>query len=467
MLAGKRLTITHSTFARLHCSVAEALKVLENRRPPRKKEVLSGAFFWLTAFYFIYCARPTDFTPGLNEIPLAKIAALLAILSLLASAGKTPRKLGDLPKEGVYLLLLIALLFASAFLSPVWRGGAFFATLEFAKVSIAWLLTFLLVTTFNRLRRMIFVQAASVGVVSAVAVVKGHSVPRLSGVIGGFYSNPNDMAFAIVLSLPFCLYFLLIGKRFLRKAAWLFCIGTMAVALMLTASRAGFIDLLISGTFCLWYFGVRGRRLYLIGGTLIAGALLLMATGGTLMKRFAAIAGGGVDSNIEIAAEGSYEERKLLMERAIDAITHYPILGVGVENFVVYSGLWKEVHASYLQIGAEGGIPALILYLMFFSRGFTNLRRLGKSEQLSSETILFAGALKSSLVGFVVGACFAPEAYQYFPYLSVCFTAVLLAINTERARSESPSMKMVAVPRSAFSPIRARLGRSSPANVTL
>jgi hypothetical protein len=39
---------------------------------------------------------------------------------------------------------------------------------------------------------------------------------------------------------------------------------------------------------------------------------------------------------------------------------------------------------------------------------------------------LFVGALTSSLVGFVVGAVFAPEAYQLFPYFAVAFTATLL-----------------------------------------
>jgi O-antigen ligase len=440
---------------------------LEDRWQSPRKEVLSGAFFWLTAFYFIYCARPTDFTPGLNEIPLAKITAVLAMLSLIFSAGKTPRKLANLPREGYYLLILVALLFGSAALSPVWRGGAVFATLDFAKVSIAWLLTFLLVTSFKRLRRMIFIQAASVALVSVVAVVKGHGVPRLSGVIGGFYSNPNDMAFAIVLSLPFCLAFLLSARGMLRKGMWFLGMLMMAMALILTASRAGFIDLLIAGTFCLWHFGVRGKRLYLIGGTFILGAVLLIVAGRSLMRRFAAISGSDANSQLEMSAEGSYEERKILMMRALDAIVHYPVLGVGVSNFVVYSGLWKEVHASYLQIGAEGGIPALILYLMFFARGFGNLKDLGRGEKLDPETTLFAGAFKSSLVGFIVGACFAPEAYQFFPYLTVCFTSVLLAMKRERVTSEALSMKFSAISRRGFAAVHARQRRSGPLNATL
>jgi O-antigen ligase len=416
----------------------------------RKKEVLSGAFFWLTAFYVVYCARPGDFIRVLGYIPLAKIAALLALLSLVLAAGKTPRRFKDLPKEGRYLLVIIVLLFAGAFLSPVWRGGAFFTTLDFAKCYVAWVLTFLLITTLTRLKRIIFLQSASVALVSLVAIVKGHSVPRLDGVIGGFYSNPNDMAFAIVLSLPFCLAFFLTAKGGLRKALWCFGMLTMAVALVLTASRAGFIDLVIAGTVCLWHFGVKGKRLYLIVATVFLGSILLLVAGKTLMRRFAAISAEEVSNGQEDTAHASFEERKEIMFRALDAICHYPILGVGAGDFVVYSGMWKEVHASYLQIAADGGIPVLLLYLMFFSRGFANLKSLRQRKNLDSETKLFAGALTSSLIGFVVGACFAPEAYQFFPYFTVCYTSVFLAITKEREASEVPKTKLLPVPRRRF-----------------
>jgi len=39
-------------------------------------------------------------------------------------------------------------------------------------------------------------------------------------------------------------------------------------------------------------------------------------------------------------------------------------------NFVSYSRIWHQVHMTYLQICVEGGIPVLILYLMFFGRRF-------------------------------------------------------------------------------------------------
>jgi O-antigen ligase len=408
-------------------------------RLPEKKESFSGAFFWLTAFYFVYCARPADLIPGLGIVPLAKITGALAVLSLFLSIGKTPRKLKDLPKEAFYLLLLVILLFVSALLSPVWKGGAFFMVFDFAKVVVAWVATFLLVTTLKRLRRIIFLQSASVALISLAAIAKGHSVPRLEGVMGGFYSNPNDMAFAIVLSIPFCLAFLLSARGLPRKAVWSLAIVVMTVALMLTSSRAGAIDLVISGIVLLWYFGGKGKRPYLIVGAIVLSVGSLLLAGKDLAVRFNGLFESG-NSVVQDSAHESYQERRLLMSKAVDTIIRYPILGVGAGNFVVYSGMWRDVHVSYLEIAADGGIPVLILYLMFFVQGLVNLRALSKSRVLDDETVLFLGALKSSLVGFVVGACFAPEAYQFFPYFTVCYTSVLWTMSKERQLSLVPEV---------------------------
>jgi hypothetical protein len=396
-----------------------------------------GAFFWLSAFFVVYCARPEDWVPGLKYFPLAKITAILAMWGLFNALGRTKRTLKDLPKEARLLLIMIGLFYVGAFLSPVWRGGAVTRTIDFSKVYVAWVLVFLLITTFDRLRRIIFIQAFSVVVVCAAALVKGHSTPRLEGVLGGIYSNPNDLAFAIVLSMPFALAFMVTAKNALIKALWLVGMLVMAVAIFETASRAGFIDLIISGSVTLYFFAIKGRRPYLIVATGLIGVVIMAAAGGKLFDRFAALSG---NSATEQSAYGSFEDRKYLMYRAVDAIEHYPILGVGLRNFLTYSLIWHDVHMTYLQVCAEGGIPVLILYLMFFWRGFKNLKILRRTKNLDPDIVLFIGALQSSLVGFVVGACFAPEGYQFFPYFAVAFTATLLQTIKEQ-QQEPGSMQ--------------------------
>jgi len=395
-----------------------------------------SGFFWLSAFFFVYCARPEDWIPGLKYIPLAKITSLLALWSLFKNLGRTRRTFKDVPLEGRLLLAMIVLLFAAGFLSPVWKGGAVNATIDFGKVYVAWILTYLLITTFDRLRKIIFIQVASVVVIAAVSLIKGYNQPRLEGVIGGIYSNPNDLAFAIVLTLPFVLAFLITTDRVLKKILWSCGILLMLTVLFLTASRAGFIDLVICGLLMLWHFGIRGKRYMLIVGTVLASVLIMAVAGHKLFDRFAALSG---DSATEQSAYGSYRERKLLMEEAVLGIAHYPILGIGAHNFPNYSGHWREVHMTYLQICVEGGIPVLILYLMFFARGFRNLRILRKTPHLDHQTVLFVGALHSSLVGFAVGAVFAPEAYQFFPYFAIAFTSTLLQIVNEREQGLEPT----------------------------
>jgi len=404
---------------------------LGGRSAFRVADPTKSAFFWLCGFFVVYCARPEDWIPGLRYVPLAKITAILAIWGLVSSLGRTQRTFKDLPKEAKLLLAMIGLLFLGAFLSPIWRGGAVIRTIEFSKVYVAWVLVFLLITTFDRLRRIVFIQAFSVVVVCAAILAKGHDVPRLNAVVGGIYSNPNDLAFAIVLSLPFALAFMLAAKNRFIQALWLFGMLIMAVTLFLTASRGGFIDLVISGSVALYHFGIKGKRFHLIVATGLLGVVLMATVGGKLYDRFTALSG---DSSSEQSAYGSYEDRKYLMWRAIDGIEHYPILGIGTRNFLTYSLIWHDVHMTYLQICVEGGIPVLIIYLMIFWRAFQNLKILRKRTDLDPDIVLFVGALHSSLIGFVVGALFAPEAYQFFPYFAVAFTATLLQTIRERER---------------------------------
>ena len=382
-----------------------------------------AAFFWLSAFFVVYCARPGDFIPGMQYVPLAKITAIFAIWGLFNSLGRTKRTFKDIPREGRLLSTMVVVLFVGGFLSPVWKGGAVSHSMEFSKIIVAWSLVFLLITTFERLRRIIFIQAISVVVACTAAVIKGHNIERLNGALGGIYSNPNDLAFAVVLALPFALAFMVTSKSVVKKVLWLGGMFIMLTTIFMSASRAGFIDLVISGAVTLYFFAIKGKRPYLIVTTAFAIILIVSTVGGKLYDRFTALEGG---TTTEQSAVGSYEERKFLMVRAVEAIETYPVFGIGAANFTTYSGVWRDVHMTYLQICAEGGIPVLILYVMFFVRGFQNLKTLRKRTDLNPEITLFVGALTSSLVGFTVGALFAPEAYQYFPYFAVAFTATLL-----------------------------------------
>jgi putative inorganic carbon (hco3(-)) transporter len=402
--------------------------VAVERRKTSKRRELTEAYTSLLLFMAVYWARPTDWIPGLSTVPLAKIAAALALVALVLSLSQIRHRL---PPEVGYVFLLIAQLFATAVMSPVWKGGALQTTLDFAKVGLIVFMLVMAVNTAKRLRQLFFIQAASVAAISAVAVWKGRLLgTRLEGVLNGNYSNPNDLALAIVISLPLCLALLLLSKNNLSKAVWAFAMVVMVYAVFLTGSRGGFLSLAIAAAVCLWEFGIRGRRPILLALTAVMGVLLWVSSGTMLSERLK----GTFDSRDDAAsAYGSAQQRQELLWRSVEITIAHPLFGVGPGNFQVMSGSWHGTHNSYMQMSSEGGVPALILYTLILWCGFKNVSEIKRLVRKKKELGLLVQALQASLSGFVVGSLFASDAFQFFPYFLVAYTRAFLWIAREAA----------------------------------
>jgi O-antigen ligase len=377
---------------------------------------------------FIYCARPEDWIPGLSVVPLAKMTGVLALLALMFSASQFR---SSLPREVIYLILLVGQLFLAAAMSTVWQGGAVQTTLDFAKVLPIVIVMSAAVDKAERLHRLIFIQAASVAVVAAVAVLKGHLlVGRLAGVLGGNYSNPNDLALAIVISLPICLALLFSTRNGLLKAAWAIAMLAMVYAVFLTGSRGGFLSLIVVAAICLWEFAIRGRRRYLLVLAALVGAILWRSSSGMLAGR---LNGTFNQKDDTASAYDSAQQRQKLFWRSMEVTKQHLLFGVGPGNFQVASGSWYVTHNSFTQMSSEGGLPAFALYVLILWRGFTNVQATKRLAGRQRESSLLARALNASLAGYVVGSLFASTAYQFFPYFLVAYTTALFWVTEKSA----------------------------------
>jgi O-antigen ligase len=402
------------------------------RKIASPKARLSEAYVALLLFMVVYCARPEDWIPGLHIIPLAKIAGLLALIAFLISIDQIRQRL---PREVILIILLVVQLFLTVPFATVWRGGAFNTTLDFSKVVLIILVMVVAVTTAPRLRRVLSIQATSVAAIGMVTALKGRVVDgRLEGLLNGNYSNPNDLAVTIVISMPLCLALLLLSKNPVWKAACALGMLFMAYAVMLTGSRSGFIALAIAGSVCLWEFAIRGRRRYLLAIAGLFVVALLASSGSTLFARLGDTFGSGDPSSS--TAYTSSQQRQELFWRSVEITAKHPLFGIGPGNFPIVSGSWHVTHNSYTQMSSEGGIPALILYVAILWCGFKNLQRIRKFSAGNPQVKLLAGALRASLAGFAVGSIFASYAYQFFPYFLVAYTTVLLRIAKEQAAQQ-------------------------------
>ncbi len=407
---------------------AEVMDSASVRRRISRRIPLAGAYVSLLLFMVIYCARPEDWIPGLSVVPLAKMAGGLALLALMFSLRQLR---SSLPREVIYLILLVGQLFLAAAMSTVWRGGAVLQTLDFAKVLLIIIVMSVALNTASRLRRLIFVQAASVAVIAAVAVWKGHLLlGRLEGTLGAYYSDPNDLALAIIISLPLCLALLFLSRGAVQKVAWGLAIAVMLYAVFSTGSRGGFVALIVTAAVFLWEFAIQGRRLYLLALAVLAGVLLWQSSGGLLVGRLKGTFNLKEDS---VVTEASAEARKQLFLRSVEVTKQHPLFGVGPGNFQEISGFWHETHNAFTQLSSEGGVPAFALYVLILWCGFKNLRATKRLASGRTESSLFARALLASLAGYVAGSVFLSVAYAFFPYFLVAYTTALFGIGKRSA----------------------------------
>ena len=402
-----------------------------------KSKPLAGAYVALLLFVVAYFARPEDWTPGLSHVPLAKITAALAVVGFVLSLRYVR---WPLPREVIYLILLVGQFLISASLSPVWRGAAVQKTLEFGKVAVVVLVIASAVITSGRFRRLIFVQAASVALIATISVWKGHLVSkRLAGLFSGNYSNPNDLALAIVMALPLCLALLLTSRGPFSKVVWAAAMVVMTYAIFLTGSRGGFVALVVSATLCLWEFALRRRHRYLLVLTAVLTIFFLQFSPKMLTNRLRAT----FSSNADDKAYSSAQAREQLLRRSIEITAKHPLFGVGPGNFEIVSGSWHVSHNTLTELSSEGGLPAFVLFLLILSRGFENVRKIKKSIRKHRSLGVFAGGLYASLGGYVIGSMFSSTAYQFFPYLLIAYTTALQLIAKDSSKKERRAVNRV------------------------
>jgi hypothetical protein len=386
------------------------------------------AFRILLAFSILYFARPQDLIRALKYIPLEKIVGGLSLLALLF--GLQGQKRGrKLPFEiKVLLMLLCWLLFTIPF--AWWKGGAFATVVDrFSKVVIAALLVTFVVATIEELRKLLFVQAGSLILMTSLSIALYHG-GRMRGSLNGIFGNPNELAFQIAINWPFALAFYLLTKNPLKKMLWAVAMFIMLCGAVLTYSRSGFLALVISSIVCLYQFGVKGHRIHLVLVAVLATILLGVCTpllglsSRTWLRRMGTIVSNDMEGTWD---SGSKKEREELLNISLRFIVSHPFVGIGPGNFASVSGTWRVAHNSYTELGAEAGLPALLMFITLLIRARMNLKRVSRSKLFKQdmELQILTGAMWASLASYVVGAAFSQTEYHLFPYLLVAYTTVL------------------------------------------
>ncbi len=204
-------------------------------------------------------------------------------------------------------------------------------------------------------------------------------IGRITSTIG----NPAYVAIYLLFSLAFALYFLIKNWRQSVKYFYFLVIAVDFYAFTLAEIRGAYLGLLAGlGLAMILYIILGSNRKYKYGLTavLILGALLLslafLNSGSRLVRSIPIVKNIATISFSAVTAQ----TRVMSWNAAWSGIKDKPILGVGMENFnILFNKYFKagyyslapsetffdRAHNQFLNLMAESGILALVIYLGF------------------------------------------------------------------------------------------------------
>ena len=415
---------TQTTWAQGREGSARWLARTEPTGALRRSPIAFGA---LVVFFFLYYYRPEDFIHVLVIFPMAKVAAIVAFVPVLAMMGGSTVRV---PKAvRILWLLLVQMTICIPF--SIWPGGAFHAVFDkFSKGVVLAMVISMAVVNLGELRKLLWIQASAVTLVTFFSIALRHYDPdgRLSGIQDSILSNPNDLAINIAISFPLALAFLLSARGF-RKTMWGLGLAVMCIGVVLTGSRSGLLALICSIIVCVWEYGVKGKRRQLIIVTVLVSVLGLgiALSSSHYRARVESIFLGNIEGSDD---KNSRQARMELLKKSLVVAATHPIFGVGPGCFQLVDNGWHVAHNTYTEIAAEAGVLAIVLFLMSMGASFKNIAQVRKSVeyQANEDFRLFNHALWAGLVAYLAGSCFASTEYNLFPYFMVGYTCAMVRI---------------------------------------
>ena len=381
-------------------------------------------FFGLLVYGWLAYMRPQDMGWGLTqELPLSQWVAVALVLGLVLALGR--ERWMVIRPQTVLLILLAAWISLSTLLAvlPDVAGTMYGYYWKAILISI---LTTGLVTDRRRFRILLALITFSIGVLGAKRGLHGLLVGgiRYYDGPGGFMSDNNSFALVLNMVIP-----LLVGIAMVEKEKWLRVTALVmaslcAITVLFTFSRGGFLTLACVVPALIWRTRHRLAVFALVG---LAAAGVLWFTSAAFTEAYTERASSISDYQEDRSSLGRLNAWTTSWRVFLD----YPAFGVGPNNLQIvhprYSpdpNRFRVSHNAYLQVLAECGLPALLLFVGVIVSGLVSLGRLRRATGLPwVET--YARMMQISILAYVVGSMFLNTAYSELIYQLVAMSVSL------------------------------------------
>lgn len=439
------------------CATPRCEKVSISKNKSRVQLGGKAAFVFLWLFAVADFARPEDiFGIPFHFQLIFGTAAAVAYLGALAAGRVTWSWSREL-----ILVLLLTVWFILGIPFAFWRGGSFeVLTQVWLKTVLAFVLLSQILTSIERVKKLLWAIILSEFVVTCISIAMSHRADlkvgdRLFGVSAGLLGW-NYFGIAVAQICPYMAALYVCRRSRIKTVLLAATIGAMMWMLVLTASRGGVLNVLVSVILTCWFL-LRGSARGRIACLVVAFCMLIAVAKApdVFFLRVQTIwnnSDSAVNETI-YSADESKKSREFLLERAIMYTLQNPIFGIGIGNFrplngsdLARSDAWLVTHNTFTEISSEAGIPALVFFLLLLATVVGHMRKVSRSFSGDPDKYaldLLARATLVSSLSLAFGWFFASMAYDRYSYYSAGIAAGLWALSRRqlRVRKRQPAAK--------------------------
>ena len=372
--------------------------------------------FGLYLLLILIIIRPQDFVPGLRGQPIVFI--FMAVLALGWILSPVDKKIFRTSQDKFVGLLFICIIIST--ISANWISYSVDITVETLKIAFIYFFTVSVLENENKFKTASWVMIGLMTIVALMGILQhfGYDITgagmswandkkvwQIKGI--GNFDNPNDLAYSVVLIVPFALGLMIQSKIVIK----IFAILLLAIAvycIYLTKSRGGLLAL-SSSIFVWWYLWVSGKALKRL-------AVFIMAIG--LLGVFAIQTKSYRDDESSMGRVDAWVAGMSMLES-------HPLIGVGKGQFREYHK--RDSHNSYVRAGAELGISGLYAFIGILYFTFYSLFSIKNKKNIDKWKIYYAGY--GGFVGaYAVASLFSTRTYDIVFLLIVGFIGVLSSL---------------------------------------
>jgi len=409
-------------------------------------------------FYLLVFVMPLDqhWFWGWEILPTLTIVKCLGLVCfagalIKAASGKAPSRLFYRNSVARWFLASMVFLTLGALRSQVEVRSVSHSHL--ASILILFLTVLLIVDSPIRFHRTVLVAIGAAAFASLYTIRAGSTYTGVASIDGfrpaGIFTDANQYALVVDLWVPVA-FLLALSKR----PSWerLFCFGCLVATLIgtiLAASRGGVLGLLASVLYLVMRSQKPSRNLLIATAVMLP---LILLSPSSLMRRI---------KNPALGDRQAEDSRIWAWKGGLKMMRTHPLLGIGMHNFkgsiLQYEEPDEQVksvaHNSYIEIGAEDGIPALLVYVGFLGATFWMLERCRRRLRRANLTLFsdIALGLQAGLISYIISSFFMSawweKIFWLLIFLTMCMHQVtfqlLKAVSRERitaAARENPGL---------------------------